>query len=398
MHLFEWSKEELRHIAAQDFESALGGMKIENLIPWEDIGIEPVGHLDGKTFAALGHDERRAVIDKIHDIAMLPVYEGNTPGQRDEAHKSIDEGVRTAKWRYTLSLVNDAYDLGYDYVDMEIMAPLCAQLATIERGATNPHMPTTHKLRHNPAVHSMHVAGLVNDIFAQVEQDNPDISAGDGDTLHEMRRQLMRAALVHDMGELKGELSVASSRSGMTPEQMEAFEHRRGLTETEVFENALTERSEALTKVRWPKEMLHDRKDALLNDYSNAEESGVFLGRLHKLIERMQSQQDYLRFEGKDMAPPLKTVPQGQGYHKDFMLGYALEPMEGLANGVKNKPALAELAEQFENPQLAGRIVKTAQERLDALQKTIADRLEYRPRSFAERFTEGVRISGGIQR
>jgi hypothetical protein len=247
----------------------------------------------------------------------------------------------------------------------------------------------------------MHVAGLVGDIFDEIKRDNPTLSQEDADQLRAMERQLQRAALVHDMGELKGELSIASNRRSMSAEEMEAFEHSRGLTETEVFEQALTQRSKGLARVQWPENLLSNKKDSLLNDYSVAEESGVFMGRLHKLIERMQSQQDYLRFEGRDMAPPLKTVVQGNGYHKDFMLGYALEPMEGTANGVKNKPALAELAQGFEKPELAERILKTARSRLDGLQETIAQTMEYRPRSFAERITEGVRMNrpnSGAQR
>jgi hypothetical protein len=141
MHIFAFSKEELHHLAKQDFEAAMGGMRVEELLAWQDIGVPQPARLDGASFAALSHEQRRAVIDKIHDIAMLPVYEKHTAPARDVAHKSIAGEVRTAKWRYALALVNDAYDLGYDYVDMEILSPLCAQLATIERGATNPHMP-----------------------------------------------------------------------------------------------------------------------------------------------------------------------------------------------------------------------------------------------------------------
>lgn len=399
MHTFDLSKEELCHIAAQDFEAALGGMKIEGLIDWGAIGLEPIKRLNGESLAALAHDDRRAVFDKIHDIAMLPVVEKNTPQERDAAHKQIDAGVRTAKWRYTLALANDTYDLGYDYVDLEVLSPLCAQLATIERGATNPHMPTTHKLRHNPATHSVHVAGLVSDIFDEVHAANPELSQDDKNGLAKMQKQLMRSAIVHDMGELKGELSIATNRRHMSAQEMEAFEHDRGLTETEVFSEALDARESSLKKLAWPVQMLADKKSALLNDYSIAEGADVFTGRAHKVIERMQSQQDYLRFEGKDMAPPLSTVPQGAGYHKDFMEGYAREPMDGTANGEKSKPALQDMVSESENPQLAQAVLETLNARLEALQGKIETQLEYRPRSFEERFLEGVRApSGGVSR
>lgn len=393
MHILEMNQHELRNVARNDLKAAFGGLAPEGLIDWDDIGISPIKELDGKAFAQLSHEQRRSVIDRLHDIGMLPVYEGNTPQQRDQMHKAISPQVRTAKWRFVLALVNEAYDLGYDYVDLEMLSPLCAQLATIERGATNPHMASTHKLRHNPAVHSIHVAGLMTEVFKDMREQNPDMSEADAKQLRVLERQLSRAALVHDMGELKGELSVASSRRGMSAAEMEAFEHNRGLTETEVFTQALDQREVSLSKVQWPAQLLRDRKDSLLNDYSVAEGSAVFEGRLHKLVERMQSQQDYLRFERKSMAPPLRTVVQGNGYHKDFMRGYALEPMEGTANGVKNKADLAELAQGFENPQLAEKLVAAVQGRLEVLQKEIESRLEYRPRSFAERITEGVRLS-----
>lgn len=400
MNVFTLTPQELRHMAAQDFASQLGGGHIENKIRWEDVGIEPM-ELTGENFAALSYEQRRAVIDSIHDISMLPVYEKNTGPERDAAHKSIDEGARTAKWRFILSLTSEAYDFGYDYVDLEMMSPLCAQLATIERGATNVHMPTTHKLRHNPACHSVHVAGLIHDIFDEVAADNPDMSAADVKQMQVMEKQLMRAALVHDMGELQGELSIASNRKNMSAAEMEAFEHNRGLTETEVFENALTQRASSLEKVTWPAEMLKEKRDSLLNDYSTAEEAGVFMGRAHKLMERMQSQQDYLRFEGKSMTPKLNVIIKEEGDHKDFMRNYAQEPMHGTANGEKVRPTLSELAEEFENPALAQRLVKTLGKRLDGLQKTIDERIEYKPKTFAEKFLEGVRTNGasaGISR
>lgn len=400
MNVFTLTPEELRHMAAQDFAAALGGGRIENKISWQDIGVEPM-ELNGANFAALDHDQRRAVIDKIHDIAMLPVYERNTGAEREAAHKSIDFGVRTAKWRYILSLTNEAYGFGYDYVDLEIMSPLCAQLATIERGATNAHMPTTHKLRHNPACHSVHVAGLIKDVFDEVRAENPQMATADHQQLLVMEKQLMRAALVHDMGELQGELSIASNRKHMTAAEMEDFEHQRGLTETEVFEKALLRRAGSLEKLRWPREMLENKRESLLNDYSIAEDPGVFMGRAHKLMERMQSQQDYLRFEGRDFAPRLNVVIREEGDHKDFMRNYAREPMHGTANGEKVKPTLAELAQEFENPELAGVLVRNLGKRLDALQKTIDERTEYKPRSFAERVLDEVRTykaSTGIAR
>lgn len=375
------SPKELRQMALRDFETALGGLRVGSLAPG--------AALDGESFAGLAHDDRRAVIDAIHDIGMKPVYEGNTPDARKTAHLSLDEGVRTAKWRFILSLVNEAYGLGYDYLDLEMMAPLCAQLGTIERGATNPHMPTTHKLRHNPMVHSVHVAGLVKEVFDGVAEQYPE----DGLPLRQMQRQLMRAAIVHDMGELEGELSVATSRKNMSGQEVEQFEHRRGEIETEVFGNALLHRVDSLRSKQWPVDTLKDKTDSLLNDYSVAEDSNAFMGRAHKLVERMQSQQDYLRFEGLDMAPPQRVVVGD--YHKDFMRGYALEPMNGTSNGEKTKPALAELAVEHENPELAQKVVKELEGRLSDLQQEIERRLEYRPRTFAERLTEGVRMAGG---
>lgn len=400
MSVFNPTASELRQQAARDYEAAMGGMKINDLIPWGDIGFSPANGLDGQWFAGQCHDDRRAIIDAIQDIGMKPVYEKNTPEERHASERAIAPEVRTAKWRYILSLVNEGYELGYDQMDMEVMAPLCARLATVERGADNPHMPTTHKLRHNPAVHSMHVAGLAKDIFDELVLEHEGLP--EETELRDIQTRIMRAALVHDMGELKGELSVAITRQGMSAAEEQTFEHNRGLAEEEIFEAALHGRVEKLAKTGWPADELKGRCDKLLNDYSVAE-SDSFLGRAHKLIERMQTQQDYLRFEGKDMTPPQSTL-LGDKYHKDFMEGYAKKPMGGKpfasmrerggatmeeAPILEKVPSLQELAEEFENPQVAGRIKEALDNQLEGLQKEVVDRLG--SRSFAEKFLQGVR-------
>lgn len=395
MHILSLNADELLEIAAKDLQSALGGLNIERLIPWEEIGVSPIEHLTGEAFAALGHEQRRAVLDKIHDAAMLPVFEKNTPEERNAAHLSISQDVREAKWRYELSLANSAYGLGYDYADIEILTPLAAQLALVERGATNRHMPTTHKLRHNPMSHSLNVVGLIAHVFADVEAQHPEFGEGEKQELSVMRQQMMRAAVVHDMGELDGELSVAVDRGRLSKAQVTALEQSRGHSETEVFTHYLDKRSGALENMRWPADLLKEKKDSLLNDYSTAEESSVFMGRAHKVLERIQSQQDYLRFEGKSMAPRLSVVIREKGDHKEFTINYARDPFAGATRGEPTGKSLADLLPTAPNPVLGKAVHEGVERCLDGLQKQMGDALQYRPRTFEERFLEGVRTSAG---
>lgn len=398
MHIINLNADELLEIAAKDLESVLGGLNIERLIPWDEVGVPPIERLTGKKFAALEHDQRRAVLDKIHDAAMLPVFEKNTPQERHKAHLSISQDVREAKWRYELALANSAYGLGYDYADLEILTPLAAQLALVERGATNGHMPTTHKLRHNPMSHSLNVVGLIGEVFADVEQKNPQFDEKEKSELASLKRQLMRAAVVHDMGELDGELSVARDRGRLTARQVAALEQARGHSETEVFTHYLDKRSASLENMRWPSELLKEKKSNLLNDYSIAEEAGVFAGRVHKILERVQSQQDYLRFSGKSMAPPLSTVIRSAGDHKEFTLNYALDPFAGATGGQKTGVALVDMVDDAPNPRLARAVYRGVEGKLSELQKQMAEALQYRPRTFAEKFMEGTRPSKGASR
>lgn len=368
--------EELLAKAAQEFSEALGGMKAENLIPWNEIpkgdkteetGIEPIETLDGKAFAALSHDQRRAVIDKVWDIGLHSVYEGHSEAERNAAHLAIDKGVRTAKWGYILALVNDAYDLGYDRLALQMLAPLCTQLSTVERGATNAYMPTTHKLRHNPAVHSIHVMGLVAEVFDGLIAMHPQHADG----LKEMRQQLLHSAVVHDMGELRGELSVAIDRKNLSAEAVERIEQSRGGSEAEVFEAALGICESRFSQGFSP-ESAAAQTEALLHDYHVAEDTDdKFMGRLFKLMERMQSQEDYLRFEGRDMAPKLSVRTLQSAGYQQFMMDYALSPRNGTTRGIKTKASLDELTTQYENPELAALVLDTVDARLDVLQREI---------------------------
>ncbi|MBM3617733.1 MAG: hypothetical protein FJX23_04230 [Alphaproteobacteria bacterium] len=398
MQFTNQTPEELRAMAARDLQSALGGLNVERFIPWDAIGMQPKEEFTGADFASLSHENRRAVLDKVHDIAMLPVFEGNTPAERMNAHLGIDKGVREAKWKYELALTNSAYGLGYDYADLEILTPLAAQLALVERGATNYHMPTTHKLRHNPMSHSLHVAGLIKEVFDGIAQDNPLLLERDKAELGGMRKQMMRSAIVHDMGELDGELSVAADRAKLSAKQLAAMEHARGDSETEVFTRYLDKRNASLEKMRWPKELLEAKKEKLLNDYSVAEDASQFIGRAHKVCERIQSQQDYLRFSGKSMSPPLSTVMQGTPNRKEFTLNYAKDPFDGASSGQKTGKSLADLIDASPNPALARIVERGVGKVLDGLQKQMTEALQYKPQTFAEKFMEGVRTTSGRSR
>lgn len=387
MNVLTLSAGEVLSHAARGFESVMNGLHPENMIDWDQLGIAKPDMLNGEFMRGLSHDDRRSVLDSIHDIFMKPVFEGHRPEAREAMHEAITPEAREAKWRYLLALTNDTYDIGLDYVDLEILTPLYRQLAMVERGATNVHMPTTHKLRHNPSIHSLHVVGLAYDRLGEAMEQSA-VSDDDREALQGVRRQLMRSALVHDMGELHGELSVANDRKHMTAAQIHAFEESRGLSETEIFIQGVSERAGELERLQWPPALLADKKQALLHDYEVAEDSDKFLGLVHKILERVQSQQDYLRFEGKDFAPPLKTVPYGQDDHKDFMMGYAVEPFHGMVHGERMKASLADLAADYPNAPVAELLVQTLGRELDQLQSKLGDALQPQTKNFADRVLE----------
>ena len=387
MNVLTLSSGEVLSHAARGFESALAGMKPENLVDWDALGLPKPEILDGEYMRGLDHDTRRTVLDKLHDISMLPVYEGNRPHERDAMHAAIAPESREAKWRYMLALVNDTYDMGLDYVDLEVLTPMFRQLATIERGATNIHMPTTHKLRHNPSIHSLHVAGLAYDLLEKA-MEHEGLAQSDREELVDARRQLMRSALVHDMGELKGELSVASDRGNMSAVELAAFEANRGLTETEVFTQGLDARLEELRCLTWPADMLEEKRNDFIHSYEGAEHNDNFMGLVHKVLERVQSQHDYLRFEKKDFTPPLATIPQGRGDHKEFMFHYASDPFKGEARGEHYKESLKDLSRDYPNPRVANAMMAVLNTNIDALQNALGKALDFKPRSHADRVSE----------
>lgn len=386
MNVLSLNSDDLIASAERDFEQGLGGMRIRKLIGWEKAGLSEPETLDAGFLKSLSHDERRFVFDQIHDIAMLPVYKKNRPDERAEALAGIDTEVLDAKWRYMLSLANGAYDLELDYVDLEILTPLYRQLATIERGATNVRMPTTHKLRHNPSIHSLHVAGLIHDVFGEAQAGQPEALQNE---IRVFTKELMRSALVHDMGELEGELSIAEDRAKMSVEEVKQFETARGHSEAEVFTNAMDLRKKELKRLRWPETLLEDKCDDWQQAYERGEAADTFAGRVHKCMERMQSQQDYLRFDGKDMAPRLNAKLQGYEDYRTFFREYALEPFKGCSKGSKVSASLEELAAE-EASALSSTVFKAVDGSLKKLQQDIKAALKDDTPEEA-RFAERVR-------
>ena len=376
------------------FTQTLGGVHPEGLVPWDELGLTRPDVLDGKYLKNLNHDQRRGVLDSLQNISLLPVYEGNRFVDREKRLEKIAPEVGEAKWHYMLCLVNETYDLGLDETDAAIIAPLLNELSVIERGATNPLMPTTHKLRHNPSIHSLHVAGVIHDIFDKARGLVEDEAAAVAE-LTAMEKQLQRCALVHDMGELLGELSVASDRTHMTAEQVKAFEAARGLSETQVFMNALHNKVGELKAKQWPATVLDDKYHQWEHDYEVSEDASAFLGRLHKVCERVQSQQDYLRFEGRDFAPNMRTA---SGSSKHFMMNYVQEPLHGVSRGSKNKPSLDELASEFENPRVAKAVMEAVHQTVEHLQDVLQARMDYRLQTHRDRLLENLPQAGGMAR
>ncbi|MGB1540402.1 MAG: hypothetical protein ACPG80_05530, partial [Rickettsiales bacterium] len=220
-------------------------------------------------------------------------------------------------------------------------------------------------------------------ILKRCEPDEP----ADKAYHNQVKRQLMRSALVHDMGELEGELSVASARKDFSAEKLKAFEQWRGEAETAVFRNAITARGKALMEQGWPAAEVQQKCQNYLSDYHRVEAEEDFFAKAHKTVERMQSQQDYMRFEGEGAAPLLHTVIPEEGCHKEFMVSYVGQALDGVVNGEKVSSSIRELANQQSHPviiAMAEAITQYARQQ----RKRIEEKVRYEPKPFAQRILE----------
>lgn len=273
--------------------------------------------------------DRYAPLDAVYELGQKFAIE--QPDRDSRAHElaKIPHNIRLAKWRFMLTLADAAYGidighLGGDSIDpshLSLLSELLARLSDNERGADSDIMPQTHKYRHNPAIHSLHVVALADKIFQQVAEEISKgalkrISGKDAALakLKTMRAKIFLAALVHDMGEIDGELSQAAEREATREqfekegraEQFEQFEkdleEARGRFEHDTFTRYLDSSMEKIGHV--PAERATMRS-LYCEAFDLPEKTDTFLGRFFKTLERTQSQQDYLRFQGLSGAPPL---------------------------------------------------------------------------------------------
>lgn len=253
-------------------------------------------------------------------------YAKEAPNNRKRIHNLLlmPQEISRAKWETILSFANAAYDMGLEDYSAEgtgnktivLLSDMLERLSRHERGSKNPHMPEPCKLRHNPAIHSIHMLALTKKIFDQVAV----AIMSDGKLGHQkresalgiltkMRRSIMFSALLHDAGELHGELSEGINRAALDKEAVKQLEKTVGEIEDRVFFDNL---DDLATKQRKDAEALFDSaswygthkkqplRDRFVNGYELVSRKKTFEGRLLKTIDRMQSQYDYLRFQAEN--------------------------------------------------------------------------------------------------
>ncbi len=306
--------------------------------------VSAAGKLDIKKIEKLYHNSSRKNTDIRYQLTDFWYATANEraieePDSTERAIKiaQIPFEVRHAKWRLLLTIADALYGINLDdadpkYIDdnnTELLSHLLVRLSDHDRGATAEHMPRTRKRRHNPAIHSLHVVELVDKVFHNAKKSMSDQNKFDNDGLmrkwQEMRNEAMLAALLHDMGELDGELSVAEDRKNWNEEQIKKFEELRSAREEQTFINYLEEKRDLLRSVEYDaagRARLTDKpitdkpitdeefkvmKNKYLKAFDLAEEKS-FLGVMLKGLERIQTTHDFLRFNGHGGAKRIDEV------------------------------------------------------------------------------------------
>ncbi len=256
----------------------------------------------------------------------------------------IPKPVQDAKWEFILALADSAYHIFTPpnhtspmqadkfispNAEHKVIAQLLSRLSINERGATNPTMGEAYKLRHNPAIHSLHTVALIDKIFHHAWQDiafkHPRESQQTKyrEQWVTLRQHAMIMALVHDMGEIDGELSCGNDRSLLPSEQREVFNKERKADEEKTFFWHL---NDVLKMV----DIKPDKKSSLCAylgaAFHEIEKKDTFISHVVKVLEQMQSQQDYLRFEGKDNATKLQDTVEDD---KKFSMNYVSLVLRG---------------------------------------------------------------------
>jgi len=285
---------------------------------------------------------RYAPIDAFYEIGQE--FAINLPDRNERAYKlaTIPGEIQLARWKFMLALVDAAYGIDIGGLGGESIGPnhlallsdMFARLSDRERGADNEHMPFTHKYRHNPGIHSLHTVALIDKTFHSVMKNidhDRGIINGEKekylDKLRQMRSRMFLTALVHDMGEIEGELSqgiiVAHMDADLKAQVKLARAPREHATFIRHLDNSRKQlhhvekgriTQEPIADVEWDK-----IRSIYVNAYERSEKTDMFLGCLFKVHECMQSQQDYLRFQGKNGA---KLLRDSDEKNKIFSVNY----------------------------------------------------------------------------
>jgi len=259
--------------------------------------------------------------------------------------------------------------------EIEVLARLFNRLSGKERGADNDTMPYTHKLRHNPAIHQLHICTLIDHLFTRAfegyaEQDYKILEP----KINKVKQRLMIMALVHDLGELEGELSYGSDKQKLSAAALEKFEQQRNDLEYEVFEMNLRfvlERS------------IDDRKrrDKIYTKFAKAFEDSEkkdFIGLFFKSCERMQSQHDYIGFNPlpeNAHKPAAVRLSRTSSRDKLWSGDYVGSVFLRISRTGKQKKSVKELALEEQDPQLQqiySALTLSFQHQLDLLNGNLA--------------------------
>lgn len=72
-------------------------------------------------------------------------------------------------WRYIMALMNDAYEMGWDDLTLEMMTFVMAQLELVPRFTVSPHLGEESRWRTNTAIHTINIVINENQFFQQVQ-------------------------------------------------------------------------------------------------------------------------------------------------------------------------------------------------------------------------------------
>lgn len=320
---------------------------------------------DTVELASHGTDERFAFYDQIYDTGLSFVFSDLDAEKRAVQMALVPRNISRSKWIFMVALAARDCEIVLTEKEIALIGRMYNRLADHERGSENDTMPTDYKLRHNPAIHSLHTCTLIDHLFKNAERELAARYSDRNTTpsprkipalirieFEKLKQQLMLMALLHDMGEIDGELS-----QGMLKQALEAkgevaakFEHDRNNLETDIFATNLS--GIAQTVYRDSPDDGKKTVEKFTTYFEATEQIGSFTGRFFKLCERLQSQSDYLRFNPK--GHKVRKLEDTHMGNKIWSLNYATKIYrDAPMHGSEGKNSLRNLAEREQNPLLS---------------------------------------------